>query len=1053
MSHPSGGVRKYTPAPRRPRRFISLQLEPLEDRCFPAVSLLGSASSAIETSGAQFEFTIPGFSVGAGTDRLLVVATGAGGNGTDVVTLTYGGTGLTRAINQSGPFGTGVEIWYLQLGSGSASTGDIVVTYDANAFFYATALVFQGVSQTTSLATTGNTGTSLTVSSSTGDLVLDAIIQSTIGPGSLVVDAGQTQRGNFDLGPDDGGGNPDGSIDGGVSTEPGAASVVMSWTSSGAAPGFAHAAVNIWATDTTAPTVNISAPSKTHAKTGDTVTYTVTYSDHVATANLTAPSVTLNKTGNANASSVVVTGGTISGGIVTYTVELSGLSGDGTLGITLLGGIAVDREGRSDPGGTSATFVVDNTPVAITNVSASPNPFSPNNSPSTFDETTISFQLSESATVSVIVDGAKTVFSGSLAAGTRSVNWDGKNSGGSFVADGTYTYRIQATDAAGNFSEQTGTVRVDNTSVVFSNVAANPAAISPANSPGIADSTTISYQQSEDATVSVLIDGVGALVDSVFQSAGTYNVPWDGKDLGGFFVADGDYTYRLQATDAAGNFSEFTGTIRVDNVDPVISSVIANPAVFSPIKSDQTSIGFNLNEVATVRVSIDGVVVLLDDVQLSAGNNSVLWNGRDADGNLVLDGVYTYRIQATDLAGNSSEQTGTVEVDNTSPVISNVSVSPDPFSPDGNGLRDDTTISYQVSEDVAVRVEILGQVLLLNDVSQSAGPQSVIWNGRDSGGFVVADGVYTYRILAVDAAGNSSEQTGTVEVDLTAPAAPVVADPAAPKTVVALSYTIEGSADADTFVQIYRDVDNNGVIDLIDTVVGSQQLVGGATDFSIIVPLIAETDNFFLVTARDLAGNESSATDVPTITQTPPADHFETSLWADFTTNSGWSKQLVGDFNGDGRDDIANFHPSNGNWWVSLAQPGGGFITTLWADFATNSGWTAQVVGDFNGDGDDDIANFHPSNGNWWVSITNDSHDGFITTLWADFATNSGWTSQIVGDFNGDGRDDIANFHPSNGNWWVSLANNTGDGFNTSLWADFSTNSGWTAQVVGDFNG
>ncbi|MGE3806758.1 MAG: FG-GAP repeat domain-containing protein, partial [Gemmataceae bacterium] len=151
------------------------------------------------------------------------------------------------------------------------------------------------------------------------------------------------------------------------------------------------------------------------------------------------------------------------------------------------------------------------------------------------------------------------------------------------------------------------------------------------------------------------------------------------------------------------------------------------------------------------------------------------------------------------------------------------------------------------------------------------------------------------------------------------------------------------------------------------------------------------------------------------------------------------------------KDDIANFHPSNGNWWVSIAKDtGDGFTTTLWADFATNSGWTSQLVGDFNDDGKDDIANFHPSNGNWWVSLSTGS--AFTTTLWADFATNSGWSQQIVGDFNGDDRDDIANFHPSNGNWWVSLARPEG-GFQTTLWASFVTRTGWTSQLAGDFSG
>jgi Spy/CpxP family protein refolding chaperone len=45
------------------------------------------------------------------------------------------------------------------------------------------------------------------------------------------------------------------------------------------------------------------------------------------------------------------------------------------------------------------------------------------------------------------------------------------------------------------------------------------------------------------------------------------------------------------------------------------------------------------------------------------------------------------------------------------------------------------------------------------------------------------------------------------------------------------------------------------------------------------------------------------------------------------------------------------------------------------------------------------------------------------TTQWADFVTDFGWTTQVKGDFNGDGRGDIANFHPVNGKWWVGLSN------------------------------
>jgi hypothetical protein len=215
---------------------------------------------------------------------------------------------------------------------------------------------------------------------------------------------------------------------------------------------------------------------------------------------------------------------------------------------------------------------------------------------------------------------------------------------------------------------------------------------------------------------------------------------------------------------------------------------------------------------------------------------------------------------------------------------------------------------------------------------------------------------------------------------------------------------------------------------------------------------------------------------------------FSTKQWEIFGSRTGWSRHLVGDFTGDGKDDIASYNVSNGTWWVSksrmiqLAQsshpvermrrlegllddidyqalgpirvqpppaPADGFVTRLWGSFTTRFGWSSQQVGDFNGDGRDDIASYHPGTGTWWVSLS--SGDGFTTRQWGTYSTKTGWTRQVAGDFNGDGRDDIASYHSDAGSWWVSLS--TGDGFTTLLWDSFSTKSGWGRQVVGDFDG
>ena len=56
-----------------------------------------------------------------------------------------------------------------------------------------------------------------------------------------------------------------------------------------------------------------------------------------------------------------------------------------------------------------------------------------------------------------------------------------------------------------------------------------------------------------------------------------------------------------------------------------------------------------------------------------------------------------------------------------------------------------------------------------------------------------------------------------------------------------------------------------------------------------------------------------------------------TGLWADYSTSTGYTAQLVGDFNGDGRDDIANHHQA-GVWIVSRSTTGNVFDTATWYD-------------------------------------------------------------------------------------------------------------------------
>ncbi len=127
---------------------------------------------------------------------------------------------------------------------------------------------------------------------------------------------------------------------------------------------------------------------------------------------------------------------------------------------------------------------------------------------------------------------------------------------------------------------------------------------------------------------------------------------------------------------------------------------------------------------------------------------------------------------------------------------------------------------------------------------------------------------------------------------------------------------------------------------------------------------------------------------------------------------------MTGDFNGDGKTDVAGFDPATGNWLVGLSNGAFGFATQTWATWSTSTVWTNIAVGDFNGDGLTDIAARNAATGSWSVAMSNGA--SFTTTTWGSWNSSDTYQNIEVGDFNGDGRDDIAAWNETTGSWIVA---------------------------------
>ena len=403
------------------------------------------------------------------------------------------------------------------------------------------------------------------------------------------------------------------------------------------------------------------------------------------------------------------------------------------------------------------------------------------------------------------------------------------------LGDGPHTFTVRVADAAGNQGTDTRSITVDT----------DPPVVTVTGGPtGLTLDTTPTFT----FTVAGTFTASRCRIDTAaFTACADTFTP---SPLGG-----GPHTFEVEAEDAAGNVGTATRAFEVDGSAPTIFITAAPPAA-----TDDPTPAFEFvagATAATVECRIDGGAFAPCASPFTVAP-------------ALAEGSHTFEVQACTAVPVCASDSHDFTVDVTAPGLT-ITAGPEDPTPTA---ATQPTFAFTATDATAVTCRITS--------AASPTPPFAPCTTSFAPTGQLADGAYTFEVVATDAAGNATTRTRAFTVDTTGPVITVEPPPIPVRT------------SAVRPVVFFTATDPSGVTTTCRVDGGADVACDGATGFAAGADLV-DGPHTYHVTATDGAGNPSVA-DVgfevdrapPTVTITggPTDPTSDDSPTFDFTTSA-----------------------------------------------------------------------------------------------------------------------------------------------------------------------